>query len=144
MMRCPIRPMLAAAALLLTAACTSRSGRPAPAAATGRIIRITEQTLGTGGSDTIRFGHLYSGEIAVQQLQIVNETDRPIVLLEARTSCGCTSLEFDRQPIRAGENRQAELFFDSRGEWGWQLKRMDLQFAGAAAEFRIFVEADVE
>ncbi|EKC75778.1 hypothetical protein LEA_05027, partial [human gut metagenome] len=36
-----------------------------------------------------------------------------------------------------------EMTFDSRGEYGWQLKTVDLQIAGAAKPLRLFVEADV-
>ncbi|MEI3553307.1 MAG: DUF1573 domain-containing protein [Alistipes senegalensis] len=41
-----------------------------------------------------------------------------------RRSCGCTSLEFNPQPIAPGDARQVTLTFDSRGEWGWQVGRL--------------------
>lgn len=143
-----IRPLilLAAGAALLLTACTARTAQPASAdsPATGRIIRVTADRLRAGGADTVRFGRLYSGEIARMPLWIANETDEPIVLTDTRASCGCTSLEFDGQPIRAGEARQAALTFDSRGERGWQFRLIDLLVAGAERPVRIFVEVDVE
>ncbi|MDE7450859.1 MAG: DUF1573 domain-containing protein [Alistipes sp.] len=130
-------------------ACTSRSAQsPIRKSLTeiekGRIIRLTDQTMETGGSDTVRFGHLRSGEIAVLQLWIANCTARPLVLADYRRSCGCTTLEFDNQPIRPNEAQSVTLTFDSRGERGWQLKTLDLLPTGAERPFRLVVEADVE
>lgn len=130
-------------------ACTSRTTqspvrKPLTEIEKGRIIRLTDRTMETGGSDTVRFGHLRSGEIAVLQLWIANCTARPIVLADYRRSCGCTTLEFDNQPVRPGEAQSVSLAFDSRGERGWQLKTLDLLPAGARHPFRLFVEADVE
>ena len=56
--------------ILLTAtACNSHTAqrhahKPIAEIGRGRILRITDQMLATGGSDTVRFGRLHSGEIA--------------------------------------------------------------------------------
>jgi len=59
-------------------------------------------------------------------------------------SCGCTTLEFDAQPIAPGDARQVTLTFDSRGERGWQLKALDITLAGGQRPLRLFVEADIK
>lgn len=110
----------------------------------GLIIHITDRTIESGGSDTVRFGRLHSGEIAVMSIWLANETRHPIVLSDYRRSCGCTALEFTAQPIGPDHARQFPLTFDSRGEWGWQLKTIDLLFAGSKCRFRLFVEAELE
>ena len=81
----------------------------------GRIISLTDSILTTGGTDTVRFGRL-----------------------------GCTTLEFDAQPIAPGDARQVTLTFDSRGERGWQLKALDITLAGGQRPLRLFVEADIK
>lgn len=78
------------------------------------------------------------------QLWLANRTEHPIVLSDYRRSCGCTTLEFDTQPIRTDEAQSVSLTFDSRGEWGWQLKTIDLLFVGTNRPFRLFVEAEIE
>ncbi len=110
----------------------------------GQVITITDSILAAGGSDTVRFGRLHSGETAMRQLWIANRSTRPVVLLDYERSCGCTTLEFDRSPIAKGEAQRMRMLFDSRGEWGWQLKQIALRFSGAEKPFRIFVEAEVE
>ncbi len=134
------------AAALLFGGCghrTTRQGEPA-AARKGRIITLTDAILDTGGTDTVRFGHLRSGEIAVERMWVANESARPVVILAYDRSCGCTRLEFESKPITPGDAQRVSLYFDSRGERGWQLKTLDIRFAGAAKPLRLFVEAEVE
>ena len=102
----------------------------------GRIISLTDSILTTGGTDTVRFGRLGSGEIAVLRLWLANDASRPVA--------GCTTLEFDAQPIAPGDARQVTLTFDSRGERGWQLKALDITLAGGQRPLRLFVEADIK
>ena len=75
---------------------------------------------------------------------LANDASRPVAVASYRRSCGCTTLEFDSQPIAPGDAQQVTLTFDSRGEWGWQLKTMDISLAGAQQPLRLFIEADVE
>ncbi|MCD7795471.1 MAG: DUF1573 domain-containing protein [Alistipes sp.] len=130
--------------LLLAAALTACGARQAKTERKGRIITLTDTILDTGGTDTVRFGHLHSGEIAQLRLWLANETARPLVIAKYDRSCGCTTLEYDSQPINAGDAQQVTLTFDARGEWGWQLKTLDVSFAGAHRPLRLFIEAEVE
>ncbi len=135
------RTLVILALAALTAACGSQ---PRAVERKGRIISLTDSILTTGGTDTVRFGHLGSGEIAVLRLWLANDASRPVAITSYQRNCGCTTLEFDSQPIAPGDARQVELTFDSRGEWGWQLKTLDITLAGAERPLRLLVEADVE
>ena len=133
------RALVILALAALTAACGTR---PRAVERKGRIISLTDSILTTGGTDTVRFGRLGSGEIAVLRLWLANDASRPVASYQR--NCGCTTLEFDSQPIAPGDARQVELTFDSRGERGWQLKVLDITLAGAQHPLRLLVEADVE
>ena len=126
---------------LLTAACGTR---PQTTERKGRIIALTDSILTAGGTDTVRFGRLGSGEIAQLRIWLANDASHPVAVASYRRSCGCTSLEFDSQPIAPGDARQVTLTFDSRGEWGWQLKTLDISLAGAQQPLRLLVEADIK
>ena len=129
-------------AILVLAALAAGCGtRPRAVERKGRIISLTDSILTTGGTDTVRLG---SGEIAVLRLWLANDASRPVAVASYRRSCGCTTLEFDSQPIAPGDAQQVTLTFDSRGEWGWQLKTLDIALAGGAKPLRLLVEADVE
>ena len=126
---------------LLTAACGTR---PQTTERKGRIIALTDSILTAGGTDTVRFGRLGSGEIAVLRLWLANDASRPVAVASYRRSCGCTTLEFDAQPIAPGDARQVTLTFDSRGERGWQLKALDITLAGGQRPLRLVVEAAIK
>ena len=126
---------------LLTAACGTR---PQTTERKGRIIALTDSILTAGGTDTVRFGRLGSGEIAQLRIWLANDASRPVAVASYRRSCGCTTLEFDAQPIAPGDARQVTLTFDSRGERGWQLKALDITLAGGQRPLRLFVEADIK
>lgn len=136
--------------LLMTLLCTSCGGnggkasQPASSAATpaGQVIALTDSVC---RGDTVRFGLMHSGEIAVKPLLLHNRTERPIVLTGTTQNCGCVSLEYDPQPIKADERRAARLIFDARGiASGWQFKSIDLHKAGEAQPTRIYVDVEVE
>ncbi len=109
-----------------------------------RIITCTDEKIVNGIPDTVRFGHLHSGEVALLQLQLANQTAKPIVITSYNRSCGCTTLEYDNQPIMPNKTAPLTLYFDSRGEWGWQLKTLDILLAGHSKPLRLFIEAEVE
>ena len=144
--------MIRAAALLLTLCCScvsrqqpeSETDKPIAKVRNDRMIRVTDESNARGGLDTLRFGRMHTGEIVVMQVWVANETTHPIVLTDYARSCGCTSLEFERQPILPGRARRMSVTFDSRGEWGWQLKRVDLHLAGMQRPLQLLVEADVD
>ena len=138
----PAALLTAGLAAGLTACKPRTAARQTPRS--GRIIALTDSVLRNGGSDTIRFGHLGSGEIALSRFRIENRTEKPVVVTSYRTSCGCTSLEFDKQPVPPGGTLPVEITFDSRGEHGWQLKSVELLIAGAPTTFRLLVEADID
>lgn len=50
-----------------------------------------------------RVSHTFTGE---------NRGDKPVVILDVVTSCGCTVPEFTRQPIRPGEKTVVKVTFD--------------------------------
>lgn len=111
---------------------------------TGRIIEITDTTLAAGGSDTVRFGRLHSGETGVKRFRLRNSSSQTLVVARYEVSCQCVTPEFERRPLRPGEETPLSIRFDSRGERGWQMKLLKLYTTQSAEPLRIFVEADVE
>lgn len=131
---------IVATAAALTVSC---GGGQKPAAGTGDDVLLTDSVLMHGLTDTVRFGRLGEGEIAVRRLTMRNESSRPVVFVGEDVSCGCVSLEYDRRPVMPGGTVVVAVTFDSRGEYGWQMKRVLLR-PGDAAPLKLYVEAEVE
>ena len=126
-----LRGVLLLALAVTTAACGTRQARTGETGRKGRIIAVTDTILDTGGTDTVRFGRMHSGEVAVLRLWIENRASKPVAITRYDRSCGCTTLGYDTQPI-------------TPGEWGWQLKTLDITFAGGRKPLRLFIEAEGE
>ena len=132
--------LLAAAVLLWS--CGGRA--PKSAVAVGQVIEIDDEMVQRGGTDTVCFGRLHEGEIAVRSVTFRNTTAAPTVIVSHERSCGCIDVEYERRPIMPGEESKVDFTFDSRGEYGWQLKLITLRIGAAAVPLKIYVEAEVE
>lgn len=110
----------------------------------GQSIEITDSTLHCGATpDTLRFGRLNAGEIAVKRITLHNSTDEPIVILRHETTCHCASFKYDHRPIVPDASVDIDCTFDSRGAEGWQMKLVKIYLSGASYPLTIFIEADV-
>lgn len=110
----------------------------------GQLITLGGASDSTACCDTIRFGHLYEGEIAVKTVVLKNLSAQPLLITHYDRTCGCTTLEYDNQPLKPNEERTVKLLFDARGAWGWQLKMLTLHLGGHEQPKRIIVEAEIE
>ncbi len=138
-----LRGVLLLAAAGMTA-CSGGGGRRADLPFGGRSIVLTDSMLACGGVDTIRFGRLHEGVLARRQVELRNDTQRPLVIRQWEASCGCVTTEYENQPLAPGTSRRMAVLFDARGEWGWQMKLLTLRFAGCEAPLKLYIEAEVE
>lgn len=132
---------IVAAMAFLAVACTGsgRDSRP-----TGVVFAIDDTTMAKGRTDTLRLGHIYPGEIVQKEFSIVNNTDKPIVVLGYEATCGCTRMIYDDSPLRPGEARRMVCRFDSSGEYGWTLTVLSLNISGAGKRHRLLVECEID
>lgn len=139
-----LRLFTASVALLLVACGTaSRKNGTEAAGPRGRVLSVTDSAMLAGARDTVSFGNMNSGEIAIKELWIENRTSKPLVISAIQRNCGCVDLKYDPRPLLEGESRRVELSFDTRGERGWKLKVMDLRIAGFEKAWRLYVDADI-
>ncbi len=110
----------------------------------GEIITLTDSLFVANGCDTVRFGHIRSGEVVVKQLLFHNATGRSLAVTSYDASCGCTTLEYAREPFGNDADTPIRVVFDTRGEWGWQMKLMKIYIAPYSTPLKIYIEADVD
>ena len=127
--------------LVLLCGCGSRSGHRT---FSGPVIAVSAESLHTDMSDTLRFGRLHSGETARLEAGFCNRGGEPLVVVRSESSCGCTSLEYDAQPIMPGDTLRVAVRFDTSGQRGWLFKVLRVYFSGGERPLRLYVEADVQ
>ncbi len=136
--------LLTGFAALTLIGCRPRTATPSvPTPQAGHEVALTDSTLHAGQSDTLRFGRMYSGERAVKHFYVKNDSSRPFVMTHHELTCNCLTIDYARQPIRPGEQARIGVTFDSRGEYGWQMKLFKLYTSESVNPVKIFVEADI-
>ena len=66
----------------------------------------------------VEFGDVPYGTMASERIRLRNSSDKPIVLTDYQATCRCTTIDLPRTAIAPNEWAEAEVMFDSRGEFG--------------------------
>ena len=45
--------------------------------------------------------------------KLVNRGDKPLVVYDVATSCGCTKAEYDKKPVRPGETMDLKVIYNA-------------------------------
>ena len=72
------------------------------------------------------FGTITSGDKVSHLFTFTNTGDLPLVIKDAKGSCGCTVPQWPKEPIAPGEQGQILVEFNSKGKSGAQNKRVTL------------------
>lgn len=64
------------------------------------------------------FGRIQKGSIAEATVRLINTSDRPVRILRAKTSCGCTTAEIPKEPFDPGESIEVTTRFKPGGKVG--------------------------
>lgn len=72
------------------------------------------------------FGNLIDGEKVTYSFRFQNTGDAPLIISEAKGSCGCTVPNYPKKPIKAGEEASIDVTFDSKGRTGKQTKAVTI------------------
>ena len=66
--------------------------------------------------DTYDFGEVMEGEKVVHVYKFKNTGNEPLVISNAKGSCGCTVPDWPREPIPVGGSGEIRVQFDSKGK----------------------------
>ena len=126
---------------LMAVACGSRD---ATKNAGGAVFDISPEIVEARADTLVDIGTLRSGEVIKYDARLRNTGSEPLVIKNISTSCGCTSVEYEKQPIAPGAEGSFSFKFDSRGMWGVQRKLIDIHTSAGSYPFRMTVQAEVE
>lgn len=72
------------------------------------------------------FGTIDEGEIVEQTFTFTNNGKAPLVITNARGTCGCTVPSFTKEPVAPGESGEMLVKFNSRGKRNQQNKSVNI------------------
>lgn len=67
---------------------------------------------------TFDFGSVNEGEMVSHTYTFTNDGDEPLILSDAKGSCGCTVPKWPREPINPGESADITVEFNSKNKKG--------------------------
>ena len=115
--------MLAGAALLWAAAVRAQL-----------VFEPSRHDFGTIRETDGRVSHTFTG---------TNRGERPVVLLDVVTSCGCTVPEFSKKPILPGESTQITVTYDPANRPGGFIKELTVYSVERRKLATLMIEGDV-
>ncbi len=68
------------------------------------------------------FGEITQGDKVEHVFQFENTGNKPLIISNVQTTCGCTAPQWPRTDIKPGEKGELKVVFNSRGKRGRQNK----------------------
>ena len=126
--------------LLFAAACASDVDTPVqdeetPAAGNADIIRNPVAVQEPDSASAARmefseteylFGEVDEGAVVRHRFSFTNTGEVPLLITDARSTCGCTVPNYPKEPVAPGESGSVEVVFNTAHKTGRQRKPVTL------------------
>lgn len=90
------------------------------------------------------FGKILQGEQLSYTFKFKNTGNAPLIITSIEKTCGCTSPEYSKEPIKPGEEGKITITYDSKGHKGFQNKRLIVKTNTNPSESILRIKAQVE
>lgn len=92
--------------------------------------------------DRYDFGKIKQNVPAVYTFEITNKTDKPLVIENAHASCGCTTPEYQKDPIAPGKTAKLKVQYNAANLAHFD-KAVYVKFAGVDEEKTLGISGEV-
>ena len=89
------------------------------------------------------FGTIIEGEMVVCYFDYENRGEGDLVIASVAATCGCTSPDWSKEPLKPGERGQIKVVFNTRGRSGSQLKGVTVVSNSVTPNTKLTIKADV-
>lgn len=114
---------------------------PKPGGATPNTNTATASPVLQFDKTIHNFGTIEAGAAVTHTFTFKNTGDFPLIIQNARASCGCTVPQWPKEPIAAGAEGQITVTFNSKGKSGHQHKSVTITANTNPAETRLYIKA---
>lgn len=94
--------------------------------------------------DVWDFGTIKSGDVVNHVFNFKNTGTEPLIISNAKGSCGCTAPNWPKEPIAPGESGVIKVVFNSRGKSNKQNKLVTITANTTPNQTRLRVTGNVE
>ena len=92
---------------------------------------------------TFDFGKIKDGDVAKHEYTFTNTGKEPLIISDAKGSCGCTVPTWPKDPIAPGKTGVIHVEFNSKGKLGPQSKRVTLTANTNPAQTFLTIKGEV-
>jgi hypothetical protein len=89
------------------------------------------------------FGALREGEIVSYDFEFTNKGRSPLVITNAKGSCGCTVADYPNEPVAPGKGGVISVKFNSEGKTGHQEKSVTVSTNSNRGMHMLNIKAEV-
>ena len=89
------------------------------------------------------FGTVRAGAVIRHTFAFTNEGGAPLLITDARSTCGCTVADYPAEPIAPGERGEIAVSFDTKNKSGYQRKPVVITANTYPSETTLFVSGTV-
>ena len=79
------------------------------------------------GGDTYDFGIIKRGPIAMHSFEFTNVGNQPIIIMDVKPSCGCTNVDWPKNPVLPGQKGTIQLGLKTAEQHGVFNKEVYIQ-----------------
>jgi ABC-type Fe3+-hydroxamate transport system substrate-binding protein len=135
---------LVAAGMLLSA-CNSAGSKTANSASTsaGSAAQAANAPVAKFEKESHDFGKIAEGDKVSYDFKFTNTGKSPLIITNARATCGCTTPTWPKTPIKPGESGIIGVTFNSAGKSGLQDKQITVTANTAPAETMVHLIGEV-
>lgn len=90
------------------------------------------------------FGKMLQGEQVSYTFKFKNVGNAPLIITSIEKTCGCTTPNYSKDPIKPGESGKITITYDSKGHKGFQNKRVIVKSNTNPSETILRIKAQVE
>lgn len=90
-----------------------------------------------------RFGEVTEGTIVRHEFEFTNAGSQPLLITDARSTCGCTVPKYPKAPIPPGEAGIISVAFDTQNKFGNQRKPVMITANTYPSTTTVYVEGIV-
>ena len=92
---------------------------------------------------TIDYGTIFQGAEPLRQFKFTNTGNEPLIIKDARGSCGCTVPTYPKEPVMPGESATIDVRYDTQ-RIGQFSKTVTLTTNEAAESRTLTIQGDVK
>lgn len=89
------------------------------------------------------FGEIESGDVVDYTFKFTNTGDAPLIVSNAKASCGCTVPKWSKEPIAPGGEGEIQVRFDSKGKSGVQNKAVTVTANTQPSETQVYIKGKI-